>query len=66
MSEYIVDSYFCTRPRLAVLLMEKGFDARKVPNPYNPNFAAWEFPNCAELREIVSNFYAAVKAGENR
>lgn len=60
MKEYIVNSYFCTRPRLAVRLMECGFEGRKVPNPYNPSYAAWEFDNTPEVREIVATFYAEV------
>lgn len=62
MKEYVVNSFFCTRPRLAVLLMENGHEARKVPNPYNPRYAAWEFDNTPEVREIVADFYEQLKA----
>ena len=61
-----VDTFFCTRPRLAVLLMENGHEARKVPNPYNPRYAAWEFHNIPEVRAIVANFYKNIKGGEHR
>lgn len=56
------DSYFCTRPRLAALLMENGHEARKVKNPYNPSYAAWAFDDTPEVRAIVADYYEQIKA----
>lgn len=63
MKEYVVNSFFCTRPRLAVMLMENGFTGRIVPNPYNPSYKAWEFDNTPEVRAIVADFYSQIKGG---
>lgn len=62
MNENKINSYLCTRPRLAVLLMRKGFKCRAVTNPYNLSFKAWEFDDIPEVRAIVADFYEQLKA----
>lgn len=56
-----VESYFCTRPRLASMLMSKGYKATPVTNPYDPERAAWTFPADDGLLQIVSDFYTQLK-----
>ena len=62
MNENKINSYLCTRPRLAVLLMRKGYKCRAVTNPYNLSFKAWEFDDIPEVRAIVADFYEQLKA----
>ena len=49
-------TYFCTRPRLASLLISMGFDGRLVTNPYDTNRAAWSFVKTDELLRVVSDY----------
>ena len=53
------ETYFCTRPRLASLLMENGFEGTRVPNPYDKDRPAWTFPATPESMHIVSNYFIA-------
>ncbi len=56
------NTYLCTRPRLAVLLMRKGFKCEAIQNPFNLSFKAWAFDDVPEVREIVAAFYEQLKA----
>lgn len=56
------DTYLCTRPRLAVLLMRKGFKCKAIQNPFNLSFKAWVFDDVPELRAIVADYYEQIKA----
>ena len=58
------ETYFCTRPRLASLLMEKGYVGTRVVNPYHQERQAWTFPADNALMQIVSNYF--VKDAYNR
>ena len=48
-------TYFCARPRLASLLMQKGYDCEVTINPFNKK-TAWLFPRSCELNAIVTNY----------
>lgn len=53
------ETYFCTRPRLASLLISKGFDGQLVTNPYDRKRPAWSFAKNNELVRVVSDFLKA-------
>ena len=50
--------WICTRPRLASLLMDKGFNARPVSNPWDRDMNAWAFDISVDLIAIVRDYYA--------
>lgn len=52
--------YYCTRPRLASLLMEKGYAADLKLNPWNKTKRAWVFPLTPDLAETVLNYYTEI------
>lgn len=49
-------TFFCTRPRLASLLISLGFSGRLVTNPYDPNRPAWSFVKVGELDRVVADY----------
>lgn len=56
----MAEDYYCTRPRLASLLMEKGYTAELKPNPWDGKKRAWVFPLTADLAETVLNYYTDI------
>lgn len=62
------NTYLCTRARLATLLMSKGFECKRLPNPFRDGYYAWEFEASDELMEIVSDFFIKLdyKRWQNR
>lgn len=56
-------TYFCTRPRLASLLISKGFVGQLVVNPYDPNRPAWTFVKVGELDRVVADYLEASERG---
>ena len=50
-------TYLCTRPKLATLLMSKGYECKRLPSPFRDGFYIWEFESSDKLMEIVSNFF---------
>lgn len=53
-------TYFCTRPRLAQLLIDAGYSYRLCTNPWEPTRRAWQFDVTAELVKMVKHFYAEI------
>ena len=55
----IVDQmeFLCTRPRLAALLISKGYEAEQTINPFRPSMTAWIFQRDDQLNDIVDQFY---------
>ena len=48
-------TYFCTRPRLASILMKKGYPCETTVNPFNGK-TAWIFERSNELNAIIHNY----------
>lgn len=53
-----------TRPELAGLLMQAGYEGQIMPNPYKPNLSAWTFDLDKDGEKIVNDFYARLKGGD--
>ena len=53
-------TFLCTRPQLATLLIEAGFQYEQKPNPFDRNMTAWVFPISEDLARIVSDFYTEI------
>lgn len=51
--------FFCSRPRLAALLLAAGFEAKSAVNPWTGN-AAWLFTVSPELAAVVADYYAQI------
>lgn len=49
--------YFCTRPRLAQLLIDVGCGYRLCTNPWEPTRKAWQFDINVTLIETVRSYY---------
>lgn len=54
------NTYFCTRPKLAELLISEGCTATLTVNPFTPGRAAWRFAVTPELVEIVTDYYQSI------
>jgi hypothetical protein len=54
-------TFLCTRPQLATILIESGFQYEQKPNPFNNQMTAWIFPINPELVGIVKDFYASIQ-----
>lgn len=53
--------FFTTRPRLATLLIEKGFPAEIRPNPWNSARKAWVFQLSRDLAVTVFEYYTELE-----
>lgn len=53
-----------TRPELASILMQNGYEAIVGVNPYKTNLTAWTFTLDAEGDRIVKEFYDRLKGGD--
>lgn len=51
-----------TRPRVAQSLLSAGISCRQVPNVFDPNRRAWEYPDTPEARQIVAAALAEIEA----
>lgn len=59
--------YLTTRPTLAAILMDKGYKAKTVQNPYDTQRIAWLFNGAdAQLSRIVSDYYGKIKAQKKK
>jgi len=56
----MAQDYYCTRPRLASLLMEKGYAAELKMNPWDGKKRAWVFPLTPDLAETVLDYYQGI------
>lgn len=54
--------FCCTRPKLATLLMEKGYAASFGISPWNPKQHAWTFPMTPDLAVAVRDYYLQIGA----
>ena len=55
------ETFLCTRPQLATLLIESGFQFEQKPNPFNRQMTAWIFPITSDLVQIVTGFYSDIQ-----
>lgn len=55
-----IENYICTRPKLAGLLMQQGFEPELIHNPFNASLSAWLFPMDEDLAAIVGRYYEEV------
>lgn len=55
-----------TRPELASILMQKGYDVEIGKNPYKPSLVAWTFSLDEAGENIVKAFYGRLKGGEGK
>lgn len=53
-----------TRPELASILMQRGYEAIVGKNPYKPNLTAWTFSLDEAGDQIVKAFYDRLKGGD--
>lgn len=53
--------FFTTRPRLAALLIEKGYPAELRPNPWNSARNAWVFQLSHDLAVTVFEYYTEME-----
>ena len=52
--------YFCTRPSLASILLDAGFQGRQTANPYHPERPAWSFDLSTSLAFTVAEYYQEI------
>lgn len=50
-----------TRPALAGVLMQAGYEGRQIANPYNPKLVAWSFTLDEDGQSMVSTYYRNLK-----
>ena len=51
------NTFYTTRPRLALYLIEKGFKAELTVNLWDPQKSAWKFQLTFDLAEEVTDYY---------
>lgn len=49
--------YFCSRPRIASMLIELGYKCTIKPSPFREGWYSWDFPITGDLALIVSDYY---------
>lgn len=55
-----INTFLCTRPRIAAELIRQGFQVEIIPHPWKPNLSAWVFPMDEELRNAAVLIYTAM------